>query len=583
MTNPTTPQDAAAPAAHIDEASTDDEMDMGQLLDSGDVAEPRMLRRGEVLDGVVMSADREGVLVDIGSKSEGIVPTNEMHSMGTDPLSKLNAGDSILVYVMQPETEEGQVLLSIDRARGEQGWRILQERFESGEIFEAEVTGFNKGGLLANVEGVNAFIPMSQVVGAKPGTDGANPLSAQVGRHLRLKVIEINRRRNRVILSERAALQEWRAEQKDRLLEELVEGEIREGTVASIRNFGVFVDLGGADGLVHLSEISWDRNVDPEELFKPGDTVKVYVMKVDRESKKIALSIRRASPEQWEELITQYAVGDIVPAVITKLVAFGAFARLPGPVEGLVHVSELVERRIGHPQEVVEEGDVLPLQIVRIEHDRHRLGLSLREARQDAEMRGWGFDDLGRITTVSDGGREAFGEEADAVEARMEARRAQQDERTTATVERAASPGNGPQSESDSSPPMTAIAAAMQQARSDLSAQQAATASAAGEDAAGEDAAGEDAAGEDAAGKDAAGEDAAGKDAASEDAAGEDAADQEVEERTEDPEDTADSGEQSDAGEESAGEATAVEAETDPAPAEEGEVPKNSATEESPG
>ena len=335
MTNPTTPQDAAAPAAHIDEASTDDEMDMGQLLDSGDVAEPRMLRRGEVLDGVVMSADREGVLVDIGSKSEGIVPTNEMHSMGTDPLSKLNAGDSILVYVMQPETEEGQVLLSIDRARGEQGWRILQERFESGEIFEAEVTGFNKGGLLANVEGVNAFIPMSQVVGAKPGTDGANPLSAQVGRHLRLKVIEINRRRNRVILSERAALQEWRAEQKDRLLEELVEGEIREGTVASIRNFGVFVDLGGADGLVHLSEISWDRNVDPEELFKPGDTVKVYVMKVDRESKKIALSIRRASPEQWEELITQYAVGDIVPAVITKLVAFGAFARLPGPVEGL--------------------------------------------------------------------------------------------------------------------------------------------------------------------------------------------------------------------------------------------------------
>src|SRR5690606_29534094 len=158
--------------------------------------------------------------------------------------------------------------------------------------------------------------------------------------------------------SERAALQEWRAEQKDRLLDELNEGDIRTGTITSIRNFGVFVDMGGADGLVHLSELSWDRNAQPEDLFKVGDEVKVYVMRVDRESKKIALSIRRASPEEWEQLITQYAVGDVVPGVVTKLVAFGAFARLPGPVEGLVHVSELVERRIGHPEEVVEEGDV---------------------------------------------------------------------------------------------------------------------------------------------------------------------------------------------------------------------------------
>ncbi|MDP6606962.1 MAG: S1 RNA-binding domain-containing protein [Dehalococcoidia bacterium] len=441
---------------------------MGQLLESAGLPEPRTLRRGEVLDGSVINVDREGVLVDIGSKSEGIVPTNEMHSMGADPLSKINVGDDVLVYVLQPETEEGQVLLSIDRARGEQGWRELQVRFESGEAFEAEVTGFNKGGLLANIEGVNAFIPMSQVVGAKPGTEGTSPLSEQVGRQLRLKVIEINRRRNRVILSERAALQEWRAEQKDRLLDELAEGEIREGSVTSIRNFGVFVDLGGADGLVHLSELSWDRNVAPEDLLTPGDTVKVYVMKVDQENKKIALSIRRASPEQWQELITQYAVGDVVPAVVTKLVAFGAFARLPGPVEGLVHVSELVEQRIGHPQEIVDEGDVLPLKIVRIEHDRHRLGLSLREARREAEIRGWGFDSTGRVIQIAEDVGESFAEEVEAAQARMEARRAQV--ATRPSDGGGGSDGTPDRPERDEPPPLTAMAAAMQEAQAQLNA-----------------------------------------------------------------------------------------------------------------
>ncbi|MEX2582220.1 MAG: S1 RNA-binding domain-containing protein, partial [Gemmatimonadota bacterium] len=160
---------------------TDEIEDMAALLESASAAEPRQLRRGEVVEGTVMSVERDGLLVDIGFKSEGVVPVQEMHSMGAEPLTKLSPGDSVLVFVVQPETPEGQVALSIDRARGEQGWRTLQERFEAGDIFEAEITGYNKGGLLANVEGVNAFIPMSQVVGAKPGTDGANPLSAQVG------------------------------------------------------------------------------------------------------------------------------------------------------------------------------------------------------------------------------------------------------------------------------------------------------------------------------------------------------------------------------------------------------------------
>ena len=452
---------------------------MGALLDAGEAPEPRQLRRGEVIEGPVMSIERDGVLidlVDIGSKSEGIVPVQEMHSLGSDPLSRLSIGENVLAYVMQAETEDGQVQLSIDRARGEQGWRILQERFESGEIFEAEITGFNKGGLLANVEGVNTFIPMSQVVGAKPGSDGANPLSDQVGRRLRMKVIEINRRRNRAILSERAAMQEWRAEQKERLLGELTEGEVRRGKVTSIRNFGVFVDLGGADGLAHLSELSWDRNADPEQLFDIGQEIDVFVMRIDRENKKIALSVRRAAPEQWQDLIGRYEVGDVVPGVVTKVVAFGAFTRLPGPVEGLAHVSELVDRRINAPDEILTEGDVVPLKIVRIEHDRHRLGLSLREGRQEAEMRGWRFDDHGRVMGVADEARAEFPNECTAVEERYAARQAEAAAADDARAEaRGRRSGGGDQAapRRPDAPPMTAIAAAMQQAREELASQEA--------------------------------------------------------------------------------------------------------------
>jgi small subunit ribosomal protein S1 len=272
------------------------------------------------------------------------------------------------------------------------------------------VTGYNKGGLLVNVEGVHAFVPLSQVVGVRPDQEGEGGLASAVGKQLRLKVIEINRRRNRVILSERAALQEWRSQQKDRLLAELREGEIRKGRVSSVRSFGVFIDLGGADGLAHLSEVSWDRNKTPEEMYRIGDEVDVYVMKVDPETKKIALSLRRAQPEEWDLIVDKYQVGRVVPGMVTKLVTFGAFARIEGPVEGLIHVSELVDRRIAHPKEVVREGDLLPLKIVRIERDRHRLGLSLREARDEGTRMGFTFSDGGEVIGVPDDIRKEFEE-----------------------------------------------------------------------------------------------------------------------------------------------------------------------------
>ncbi len=418
-----------------DPAGTSSEgyQDMATLLEAESL-EYKSLRRGDILEGVVVGSDRDGMVVDVGTKSEGIVPPSEMHSLGPNIEEWPESGDHILVYVMQPETPEGQVLLSVDRARGEKGWRVLQQRFDEGESFEVTVNGHNKGGLLVNVEGVHGFIPFSQSVSAQSPAEGEEtdaPAEAVVGRTLLVKVIEINRARNRVILSERAAMQDWRALQKDRLLDELQEGEVRKGRISSIRSFGVFVDLGGADGLAHLSELSWERDRTPEELYRVGQEVDVYVMKVDQEAKKIALSIRRAQPERWEEIVDKYSVGQIVTGTITKLVTFGAFARIEGPVEGLVHVSELVNRRIAHPREVVKEGDQVPLKIVRIERDRQRLGLSLRQARDEAEDMGFVFDKDGRVTGLPGGVAQkgatkvaAEGEEAAAeeiVEAEVEA------------------------------------------------------------------------------------------------------------------------------------------------------------------
>jgi small subunit ribosomal protein S1 len=311
----------------------------------------------------------------------------------------LHQGDKVLVFIVQPESPEGQIILSLDRARGERGWRVLQDSLDENQAFEGYITGSNKGGLLVNVEGVNAFVPLSQLVS---GPDRGSPENTQqaltqwVGKNITLKVIELNRRRNRAILSERAAMQERRAADKERLLLELNEGDVKTGRITSIRDFGIFVDIGGADGLVHLSELSWERTPKtPNEMFKVGEDISVYILKVDNESKKIALSVRRAQPERWEEIVSGYREGQIVPGQVTKLAPFGAFVRLEGPIEGLIHISELVDRRINHPKEVVEEGDVVPVKVVRIEYDRHRLGLSLRQAREKSEEDGWVFNESG--------------------------------------------------------------------------------------------------------------------------------------------------------------------------------------------
>ena len=395
------------PGAGGDDAS----QTMAALLEADTATYPH-LRRGAIVEGTVVGVDRHGVLVDLGAKSEGIIPPSEMHTLGPDGHTTLHNGDKLMVFVIQPESIEGQVLLSLDRARGEQGWRTLQDYGEQGVAFEARITGYNRGGVLANVEGVSAFIPASQLVsrGDRPTNDaGEMNLGDMVGKNIMVKVIEVNRRRNRAILSERAATSERRAQDKDRLLKELHEGDIRTGRITSIRDFGIFVDIGGADGLVHLSEVSWQRT--PKSLhedFRVGSEIEVYVMRVDHETKKIALSLRRTQHEPWEEIVGRYREGQIVTGQISKLASFGAFVQLEGPIEGLIHISELVDRRVQHPKEVVHEGDLVPVKILRIEHDRHRLALSLQQARDNAEEEGWAFNDDGRVKSVPEDLRAAF-------------------------------------------------------------------------------------------------------------------------------------------------------------------------------
>jgi len=380
--------DQAAPveqaAAPVEQAAPAEPQSLMQELLSNPSHDYRALKYGDVIDGTIMQRDRDEFLVDIGSKSEGIIPSKEYGTLTSDEINAINVGDQVLVFVVQAENSDGHTVLSIDKARQEKSWRLLQEQYDKNEIIQAQVTNYNKGGLLVNLDGVRGFVPASQVTDIRGGDDASKQadMARLVGSALSLKVIEINRHRNRLILSERMAVQERRDAMKERLIENLKEGETRQGRVSSIADFGAFVDIGGADGLVHLSEISWSRVKHPSEVLRVGDTVDVFVLSVNPTEKKIALSIKRTQPEPWSRVAMKYEIGQVVPATITQLANFGAFARIEDGIEGLIHVSELSDERVNHPREVVQEGQEVQVRIIRIDAQRRRMGLSLRRANE---------------------------------------------------------------------------------------------------------------------------------------------------------------------------------------------------------
>lgn len=356
--------------------------DLMELLLNDPTHDPRTLKYGDVIEGTVMQVERDEILVDIGSKSEGIIPAREFSSLAESERAAISAGDPILVFVVQAENQDGNAVVSIDRARQEKSWRVLQEQYEAGQVIGAEVVNYNKGGLLVNLDGVRGFVPASQVTEIRGGDDAQKQadMARLIGGTLQLKIIEINRHRNRLILSERQALQERRDEMKERLIGQLREGEVRKGRVSSICDFGAFVDVGGADGLVHLSELSWSRVRHPAEVLQIGQEVDVFVLGINAEEKKIALSIKRTQAEPWSRVAAKYDVNQLVVGTVTQLANFGAFARIEDGIEGLVHVSELSDDRITHPRQLVHEGQDLLLRIIRIDPQRRRMGLSLRRA-----------------------------------------------------------------------------------------------------------------------------------------------------------------------------------------------------------
>src|SRR4051794_11793067 len=272
----------------------------------------KSLRRGEIVEGVVVQVGREEILVDIGTKAEAVIPSHEIGFTSGDISTVARVGDTIVAMVLEPEDREGHAVLSLARAQSERGWRTLQKVHDDNTTIEAEVVDFNKGGLIVNADGVGGFVPLSQIVELRQAASAEDTVDARLermkGRVIPLKVIELNRRRNRLILSERAADQERRVRDRDRLIDELQEGQIRPGVVTSIADFGAFIDLGGADGLVHLTELSWGPVGHPSQVVHVGDHVDVLVLNVDREKKKIALSLKRLRTEPWEEIFQKYQV-----------------------------------------------------------------------------------------------------------------------------------------------------------------------------------------------------------------------------------------------------------------------------------
>lgn len=342
------------------------------------------LKRGDLIEGVITSTSPTSVTVDVGGKAEGIIPSRELERMNRESTEALQVGAHVQVYVVNPRDHNGNVILSVSRAEEELDWQRAEEYRQSQMVYDSHIAGYNKGGLIVRFGRLRGFVPQSQISpDRRPGGDSATPeerWSSMVKEPIAVKVMEVDRSRNRLILSERAADRESRESRKERLISDLAVGQIRTGRVVSLVDFGAFVDIGGAEGLVHLTEMTWQHVTHPRDIVKVGQEVKVEVISVDPVRKRIGLSMKKQEADPWDAVASQYTIGQLVQGRITKLTKFGAFAQLVDTpeIEGLIHISELSDQRVNHPKEVVDEGDTLTLRVVKIDIENRRLGLSLK-------------------------------------------------------------------------------------------------------------------------------------------------------------------------------------------------------------
>jgi len=387
---------SATPAVEV--AETDHSVGAGDVLSATDVAAeeaeaaqspadadrpaPRF-KRGDIVQCKIAVKSPLAITVDLGEGQIGEIMSRELERMTPQQMAELEEGVETSVFIVNPRTNEGKILVSITRAAEELDWRMAEEYRGEQRIFIGAVAGFNKGGLIVRFGRLRGFVPLSQMSDdRRRALQSATPqqYDTMVNQSISVKVMEVNKDQNRLILSERMANRENREKRKDELINRLGVGQVLTGKVVSLEDFGAFVDVGGAEGLVHLTELSWKHVTHAKELLKVGQEVKVEVISVDPERKRIGLSIKRTETDPWDEVASSYVQGQLVRARITKLTKFGAFARLVNnnEIEGLVHISELSDQRVNHPKEVVNEGDTLTLRVIKVDIRSRRLGLSLK-------------------------------------------------------------------------------------------------------------------------------------------------------------------------------------------------------------
>jgi len=344
-------------------------------------------KKDQLVSGRVSAISDRQILVELGAKSEGIVFGKEIDALPKDVRNSMKVGDEVYAYVIQPEDRNGNVVLSMAKAITEKDWRTAEELFEKQEAIETMIAGFNKGGVIIKVGRLRGFVPASQLSLIHQRMMGDESLPPEqrfqklVGQKALIKVIEIDRERNRLILSERAASKEAREALKTKLLAEIEEGQTLEGIVSSVKDFGAFIDLGGADGMIHLSELSYQRVAKPSDVLKEGQKVKVKVLEVDKDSGRIALSLKALQADPWSQVAKKYRPGQLLEAEIIKLhPKHGAFARLKDDeaIEGLIPLSEISDKQITSPREVLKEGQMVTLRVLRVEPEQRRIALSLK-------------------------------------------------------------------------------------------------------------------------------------------------------------------------------------------------------------
>lgn len=355
------------------EAGTQDDLTPEQLADAIE-ASLRDFKDGDIVEGTIVKIDRDEVLLDIGYKSEGVIPAKELSIRhDVDPSEVVHVGDKIEALVLQKEDKEGRLILSKKRAQYERAWGRIEEVMQSGGTIKGPVIEVVKGGLIVDI-GLRGFLPASLV-----DLRRVRDLHPYVGQEIEAKIIELDRNRNNVVLSRRAFLEESQSEGRKKFLESLQKGERRKGVVSSIVNFGAFVDLGGVDGLVHVSELSWKHVDHPSEVVQVGQEVEVEVLDVDLERERVSLSLKATQEDPWKEFERKYKVGEIIDGQVTKLVPFGAFVRVAAGIEGLVHISELSEQHVDTPESVLSVGDEVRVKVIEIDVARRRISLSMRQ------------------------------------------------------------------------------------------------------------------------------------------------------------------------------------------------------------